>query len=64
MVRQDIAVVGCGTAGLAAALLLVRDDHRVTLFERFEAPEPIGSGLMLQRPAWQCSVHWDWTPPS
>jgi 2-polyprenyl-6-methoxyphenol hydroxylase-like FAD-dependent oxidoreductase len=44
----DIAVAGCGPAGLAAALLLHRDGHRVTLFERFEAPRPIGSGLMLQ----------------
>ena len=44
----DIAVAGCGPGGLAAALLLKRDGHRVTLFERFEAPQPIGSGLMLQ----------------
>ncbi|MDV3458716.1 NAD(P)/FAD-dependent oxidoreductase [Sphingomonas sp. HF-S4] len=41
-------MAGCGPAGLAAALLLHRDGHRVTLFERFEAPRPIGSGLMLQ----------------
>lgn len=44
----DIAVAGCGTAGMAAALLLHRDGHRVTLFERFETPQPLGSGLMLQ----------------
>ncbi|OHT21310.1 FAD-dependent oxidoreductase [Edaphosphingomonas haloaromaticamans] len=44
----DIAVAGCGPAGLAAALLLRRDGHRVTLFDRFEAPRPIGSGLMIQ----------------
>jgi salicylate hydroxylase len=44
----DIAVAGCGPAGLAAALLLARDGHRVTLYERFEAPKPIGSGLMIQ----------------
>jgi salicylate hydroxylase len=44
----DIAVAGCGTAGLAAALLLHRDGHRVTLFERFAEPAPIGSGLMIQ----------------
>jgi len=31
-----------------AALLLHRDGHRVTLFERFETPRPIGSGLMIQ----------------
>jgi salicylate hydroxylase len=44
----DIAVAGCGPAGLAAALLLHRDGHRVTIFERFDAPAPIGSGLMIQ----------------
>ena len=44
----DIAVAGCGPAGLAAALLLHRDGHRVRLFERFEIVQPVGSGLMLQ----------------
>jgi 2-polyprenyl-6-methoxyphenol hydroxylase-like FAD-dependent oxidoreductase len=44
----EIAVAGCGPAGLAAALLLHRDGHRVTLFERFDRPRPIGSGLMIQ----------------
>lgn len=44
----DIAIAGCGPAGLATALLLGRDGHRVTLFERFEAPRPAGSGLMIQ----------------
>jgi salicylate hydroxylase len=44
----DIAVAGCGPAGLAAALSLTRDGHSVTLFERFAAPRPVGSGLMMQ----------------
>lgn len=44
----SIAIAGCGPAGLAAALLLYRAGHSVTLFERFDAPRPIGSGLMLQ----------------
>lgn len=44
----DIAIAGCGPAGLSAALLLHRDGHRVTLFERFETARPIGSGLMIQ----------------
>lgn len=44
----EIAVAGCGPAGLAVALLLLRDGHRVTLFERFETPRPLGSGLMIQ----------------
>jgi salicylate hydroxylase len=44
----DVAIAGCGPAGMAAALLLHRDGHRVTVFERFETAAPIGSGLMLQ----------------
>src|SRR4051794_29297726 len=44
----DVAVAGCGPAGLAAALLLRRAGHAVRLYERFETPRPIGSGLMLQ----------------
>jgi len=48
MGRLDIAVAGCGPAGLAAALLLERDGHAVTLFERFAAPRPLGSGLLIQ----------------
>lgn len=44
----DIAIAGCGPAGLAAALLLHRAGHHVTLFDRFPAPRPLGSGLMLQ----------------
>jgi len=44
----DIAVCGCGPAGLASALFLHRLGHRVRLFERFESPRPVGSGLILQ----------------
>ena len=48
MSHFDIAIAGCGPAGLAAALLLHRQGHRVTLFDRFEQPRPVGSGLMIQ----------------
>src|SRR5688572_27795888 len=44
----DIAVAGCGIAGLAAALLLRRQGHAVTLYERFDTPRPLGSGLRIQ----------------
>ncbi|MCI1143956.1 FAD-dependent oxidoreductase [Sphingomonas sp. WKB10] len=40
MRRLHIAIAGCGPAGLATALLLHRDGHHVTLFERFDAPAP------------------------
>jgi salicylate hydroxylase len=43
-----IAIAGCGPAGLAAAILLKRAGHDVTLFDRFDQPRPVGSGLMLQ----------------
>lgn len=46
--RLDIAIVGAGPAGLAAALFLHRDGHRVRIFERFDKPKPLGSGLILQ----------------
>ena len=48
MTTYRIAIAGCGPAGLAAALLLARDGHAVELFDRFDAPRPLGSGLMLQ----------------
>jgi 2-polyprenyl-6-methoxyphenol hydroxylase-like FAD-dependent oxidoreductase len=49
MVRElDIAIAGAGVGGLACAILLSRLGHRVTVFERFETPRPVGSGLMIQ----------------
>ena len=44
----DIAIAGAGIAGLAAGALLARDGHRVTLYDQFDAPAPVGSGLMVQ----------------
>ncbi|MEA3051527.1 MAG: hypothetical protein QOG72_430 [Sphingomonadales bacterium] len=44
----DIGVAGCGIGGLAAALLLARDGHRVRVYERFDEPRPVGSGLIVQ----------------
>lgn len=46
--QLDIAIAGAGPGGLAAALYLHRAGHRVRMFERFETPQPVGSGLMLQ----------------
>lgn len=45
---MSIAVVGAGTAGSAAATLLARAGHQVTVFERVEEPKPVGAGITLQ----------------
>ncbi|HVI58412.1 MAG TPA: NAD(P)/FAD-dependent oxidoreductase [Luteimonas sp.] len=43
-----IAIVGYGTAGQAAAVLLSRDGHRVEVFEQAARPGPVGAGFLLQ----------------
>lgn len=48
MEQQAIAIIGAGTAGLAAAAFLRQGGHRVTLFEKFAEPKPLGAGLLLQ----------------
>lgn len=47
MCKLDIAIAGCGPAGLAAAQLLHRDGNRVTMFERFDrlGPDDTATGL-------------------
>lgn len=50
MARQlEIAIVGAGIGGLALATLLARDGHKIRVYDQFETPQPIGSGLMLQQ---------------
>lgn len=53
----DIAIAGCGPAGLAAALALGRLGHKVHLFDQFDEPRPVGSGLMMQ-PAGLAALDW------
>ncbi|CAN7255591.1 NAD(P)/FAD-dependent oxidoreductase [Pseudoxanthomonas sp. LjRoot143] len=48
MDAQHIAIIGYGTAGQAAALLLARDGHRVEVFERAPELGPVGAGFLLQ----------------
>jgi len=45
---MNVGVVGAGTAGTATALLLARDGHQVTLYERVAKPAPVGAGIVLQ----------------
>lgn len=44
----SIAIAGCGIAGLAAAALLCKQGARVVLYDKLDAPQPLGSGLILQ----------------
>ncbi|MBO6538568.1 MAG: FAD-dependent monooxygenase [Rhizobiaceae bacterium] len=46
--RTEFAIVGAGPAGLAAALFLARVGFSPTIYERFDEPKPVGSGLILQ----------------
>jgi 2-polyprenyl-6-methoxyphenol hydroxylase-like FAD-dependent oxidoreductase len=46
MVR--VGVIGCGTAGAAAAIGLARAGCEVTVLERVPAPGPVGAGILLQ----------------
>lgn len=48
MKHQRIAIIGAGTAGLASAILLARQGHHITLFERADSLAPVGAGLLLQ----------------
>ena len=45
--KLRVAVVGCGIAGPAAALLLSRQGHEVTIFERAAEIKPKGAGILL-----------------
>ena len=44
-----VAIVGCGTAGPAAALLLARDGHDVQILERARELGQVGAGILLQQ---------------
>lgn len=48
MKRLNIAIAGCGVAGLACATLLRRQGANVVLFDKLETPQPLGSGIILQ----------------
>lgn len=45
---MEIAVIGAGMGGMAAASLLAGQGHAVTLLERFARARPLGSGLVIQ----------------
>ncbi|MDE2445384.1 MAG: FAD-dependent monooxygenase [Alphaproteobacteria bacterium] len=57
MNHLNIAICGAGPAGLSAAIALHREGHHITIFDQFDAPKPIGSGLILQ-PAGLAVLEW------
>lgn len=44
----NIAIAGCGIAGLSLAALLRRQGARVVIYDRLETPRPLGSGIIVQ----------------
>jgi 2-polyprenyl-6-methoxyphenol hydroxylase-like FAD-dependent oxidoreductase len=44
----SIAIVGTGVGGLAAAALLADQGHAITLYDQFDKPGLVGSGLVIQ----------------
>lgn len=44
----NVAILGAGFAGLAAAALLARSGHRVTVIEKFSEPQSVGAGVLVQ----------------
>jgi salicylate hydroxylase len=46
---HHVAILGSGISGLAAASLLRLRGQDVTVYEKFAAPRPLGSGLVLHR---------------
>lgn len=46
--RMRVGVIGAGTAGAAAAILLARAGCTVSVLERVVDPGPVGAGIMIQ----------------
>lgn len=43
-----IAIAGAGIGGLTAAALLADQGHKITVYDQFDSPKPVGSGLVIQ----------------
>lgn len=48
MNQIHFAIIGAGTAGISAAILLAQQGIRVTIFEKVSELQPVGAGLLLQ----------------
>jgi 2-polyprenyl-6-methoxyphenol hydroxylase-like FAD-dependent oxidoreductase len=54
---KPLEIAGWGSAGLAPAAALKRIGHKIHLFDQFDDPRPLGSGLMMQ-PAGLDALDW------
>uniref|UniRef100_A0AAN0NLK5 NAD(P)-binding protein n=1 Tax=Yoonia rhodophyticola TaxID=3137370 RepID=A0AAN0NLK5_9RHOB len=45
---KHFAIVGAGIGGLTAAALLSDQGHQVSIYDQFDRPRPVGSGLVIQ----------------
>lgn len=50
----SIGVVGSGIGGLMTASLLAKQGHIIRIFDTFDSPEPVGSGLVIQPVGMAC----------
>lgn len=48
MKMLNIGIAGAGVAGLCAGAGLAKAGHQVQIFDQFDTPSPVGSGLMIQ----------------
>ncbi len=48
MAALKVGIAGAGIGGLALAAALARSGHDVTVYDQFDAPRPVGSGLVIQ----------------
>lgn len=46
--QLNIGISGAGPAGLATAIALSRQGHRIEVFEKHPSLEPLGAGLLIQ----------------
>ena len=46
--KLEIGISGCGIGGLALGAQMAEAGHSVRLFDQFDAPAPVGSGLVVQ----------------
>ncbi|KAJ7767161.1 FAD/NAD(P)-binding domain-containing protein [Mycena metata] len=53
----NVVIVGAGIGGLAAAISLRRNGHRITIFEASQSKSEIGAGITVQRNAVRVLKH-------